>query len=347
MALQPSMMILIFPIYQNIFEGTGGMNKKYENISAYAIREGSKNAMVFLDISKEKEFEFTLDSQLQTDLLARLVFRHVHLFQGKNEKIPYSGSLIPIEGDKSAETLTLIQKLRNEKPIDSNSENIRKFMLDLAQEAERLEYIFCTHNGEYIDNRFGWLYALLSDIQTLIEGFAASKNGRIRSSTDISLGGGNLAIPILVCTGLELVSALHTGRTRYLFGDKYNAEENVRQFIECYLPVHSKKIPKLIWDGVRNGVDHLFIPKSMQCAQYRIDFNFRRTQMDSDVIRSQGGIYISIDATKFYKAVKLGIEKYKSELENNEGRQRNFINAWSSIEEYSRNITNDDRIFVQ
>lgn len=61
-------------------------------------------------------------------------------------------------------------------------------------------------------------------------------------------------------------------------GKNYSAEDNVANFIDDFFPEHMNSIPRIVWDGVRNGVDHLFVPKPMQCAQYRIRFNFRREE---------------------------------------------------------------------
>ena len=213
-------------------------------------------------------------------------------------------------------------------------------MLELADEAERLEYIFCTHEDDFIKNRFGWLYDLMNDIQTLVDGFVGFKEKKISASGPRSLGGGNLAIPILVCTGLELVSALRAGKTKYLSEKQYDPEENVNAFIKIYFDDNLKKIPRLLWDGVRNGVDHLFIPKSIQCNQNRIHFNFRLDEvLRSDVDQSQDIFKISIPSVKFYNAFIRAVDKYRSELMEKEGLQRDFIKAWSSIEAHNQNIS--------
>lgn len=321
------------------------MNKKYEYFRVSVVQIDSNNVMLFSDTIRAEEYEFPLYGQ-QTELLAWLVNKHVPLYQGTDEEIPYAGKMTPIDGDKSSEALKLIKRLRRAKPSKGTYENIREFMLDLAEEVERLEYIFCNHENDFIRNRFCWLFDLANDIQTLVDGFVGFRNKKISSSSQHPLGGGNLAIPILVCTGLELVSALHSGETRYLYGnksDKYDPERNVDLFIRHYFDDNFIKIPRLIWDGVRNGVDHLFIPKTLQCNQNRIHFNFRVDEsLRSDVDQSQGVTKISIASVKFYKAFMRAVEKYKIELISEEGLQRKFIKAWSSIEEYNQNISAND-----
>jgi hypothetical protein len=61
-------------------------------------------------------------------------------------------------------------------------------------EEQRNDYIFGNQIGP-ITNRFGWLEgALMGDIQTIVN---TNQNGR-----HLVVGGGNLSIPILVCTAL-------------------------------------------------------------------------------------------------------------------------------------------------
>jgi hypothetical protein len=318
------------------------MSKMFKNIRASVIQEHSKVSFLFSVKPSGAEFQLVLENALQRELLAWLVSKHTTLYQGNEGEVGYADVMTPIEGNRSQAALDLIQRLRMERPSGNNLEGIRKIMLDLAKEAERLEYIFCTHETIFIQNRFGWLQdALIEDIQSYIDGTQTILDGTI--ITGHPPAGGNLSIPILICTGLELVSALYAGKSKYLDEKDYNAEENVVKFIEDFFPQHLRMMPRILWDGVRNGIDHLFVPKSMQCAQNRIRFNFRRDHQDSDVNRIQGVIIISINVIAFHKALRQAIADYKIKLQNNEIIQSNFINAWSSIEEYHRNITNDNR----
>ena len=66
-----------------------------------------------------------------------------------------------------------------------------------------------------------------------------------------------MSIPILVCAGLELASALYTG-------NKFNnATNNVKKFVEEFFPDDGKKIPGILWVGIRNGTNHVFIPNTI------------------------------------------------------------------------------------
>jgi hypothetical protein len=80
-------------------------------------------------------------------------------------------------------------------------------------ETERLDYIFGHHKNEPIVNRFGWLENLLGVIKTF--------ENTVRECPQLVEGGGNLSIPILMCTGLELVSALYVGKTNYILNSNY------------------------------------------------------------------------------------------------------------------------------
>ena len=134
-------------------------------------------------------------------------------------------------------------------------------------EKDRKDYIFENQSDQPIVNRFGWLdHALLDDIKTFVN--------TLQSAPQLVQGGGNLSIPILVCTGLELASSLYVGMTDYLNHSKYNATVNVEKFINDFFPGCAREIPLLVWDGVRNGVDHLFVPKSIQYSQFTIQFTF-------------------------------------------------------------------------
>jgi len=73
---------------------------------------------------------------------------------------------------------------------------------------------------------------------------------------------------------LELASSLYVGMTDYLNHSKYNATVSVEKFINNFFSGCAREIPLLIWDGVRNGVDHLFVPKSIQYSHFTIQFTF-------------------------------------------------------------------------
>src|SRR5687767_6049336 len=99
---------------------------------------------------------------------------------------------------------------------------------------------------EYISSEIRWLdTALLSDIRTLIKGGSTFKKS---DRLGREYGSGNISIPVLICTGLELAAALYTGRTQYNIGKitnytKYDATQNVKKFVNDFFKSHAKNIP--------------------------------------------------------------------------------------------------------
>jgi hypothetical protein len=140
-------------IYQVLIQLTWTMSKKYKNIRVAVIQEDSKLSFSFINTLKEAEFQLVLEDPLQMELLAWLVSKHTTLYQGKEGEIAYRGTTTPIEGNRRQAALDLIHTLRNEQPVLDNLEDFRKIVLDWAKEVERLEYIFCTHQPEFIQNR--------------------------------------------------------------------------------------------------------------------------------------------------------------------------------------------------
>lgn len=208
---------------------------------------------------------------------------------------------------------------------------------------ERIDYIFGVHPNQPIKNRFEWLNgALLNDIQTFIDGVDIFLDGTHH-------GGGNLSIPILICTGLEFVSSLYVGKTKYMEHNGYNATENVERFIHHFFHNNAKRVPRLLWDGIRNGINHLFIPKSMQYSDIPIKFTFyvQDASVPSCVIKYPENILIKINSIQFYGIFKRAIDDYKTELKNDENLQCHFINAWQSIEDYVHNVTNNQKVSTE
>ena len=205
-------------------------------------------------------------------------------------------------------------------------------------EMERNHYIFGNHrvNKVPVNNRFGWLEeAFAADIQTIIE--------TKRRARRLVKGGGNVSISIIVCTGLETISALYTGNTKILCGRAYNAEDNVKRFVDAFFPSPAREIPRLMWDMVRNGADHFFMPKSFQYSSYFIRLTFyAKAGMKSYVTKNNNIIIIHWNSIEFYDILKRVIRKYKLELQGTQELQENFIKAWDSVEQVQK-ITNQQQ----
>lgn len=209
-------------------------------------------------------------------------------------------------------------------------------------EEQRLEYIFEDHEGLPILNRFSWFYALLDDIQTLIDG-ALRTNSSERPS-----GGGNLSIPILVCTGLELVSSLYAGKTHCPRGSDYNASDNVSKFIFDFFPDSSaKRITRILWDGIRNGLNHVFMPNVIKKSSVHLCFSFVMAG-DSQVIKvNNKSILIKINSIELYKTFKRAILNYKKKLRIDKSSQCNFVTAWTSLESGAKDVKEKSDKFIE
>ncbi len=212
---------------------------------------------------------------------------------------------------------------------------------------DKYNYIFAKDPNYNNEIRFEWINScLLGDLQTFMDGVENFIQNKGWFSDNLPRGGGNLSLPIVVGTGLELVSALYVGKTKYKNDrgpDKYYAEKNVKKFIVHFFPSNYTKIPLLLWDGIRNGIVHTFSPKPFEYYQNYIRFQFfvKDRAYPSDVTKNNDTILIRINVFELCQLFKKAIEGYRAELATDEDLQDKFILAWSSIEEYTRNINKD------
>jgi hypothetical protein len=208
---------------------------------------------------------------------------------------------------------------------------------------EKHDYIFENQRDYYVANRFGWFESLLSDIRTLIEGGQRYKN-TVSTGLEGVFGAGNVSIPILVCIGLEFVSALYTGTTKVKDRSSYHADDNVKTFVHFFFPHQGVKIPLILWDGIRNGNTHLFMPNVIKVDNTLIKFTFfvKTNQHEpSFVSESRNEITVHINSIEFYRVYKRALEDYKTKLERSNDLQNNFINAWESIDSTPHDLTKD------
>ena len=124
---------------------------------------------------------------------------------------------------------------------------------------------------------------------------------------------------------------------------RYDAKSNVKKFIEHFFPEVYKKIPTILWDGVRNGLVHTFYPKTFslqgnkQNSDERLQFQFyvEDRNIPSHIEKRQNStILISINVFELYRVLEKAIEDYLCKLRHDKELQDKFIRAWSSIEEY-------------
>ena len=172
---------------------------------------------------------------------------------------------------------------------------------------EKYDYIFSKKNSG--GTRFEWIdHALMGDIQTFEDGIKYNYfPPRQFLPTDFPRGGGNLALPILVCTSLELISTLYTG------SKSNNATENVEKFIKEFFPGFYKEFPRIFWDGVRNGITHKFYPNLFKYKDKSIDFIFFIDNPNAkSQIKSNGSIVtIWLNSFELVRILRESIQKYK------------------------------------
>lgn len=191
---------------------------------------------------------------------------------------------------------------------------------------------------------------LLGDIRTFLDGIENfTDNQENFAFKPLPRGGGNLSAPILINTALEFVAALNAGMTEYIDKGKYNGSKHkyIRTFIEDFFLDAYKKIPILLWQGVRNGLVHTFHSKAFEYNGKRIRFQFfvENRNVPSHIKKNNNTIVIRINIFELYMILEKAIEDYCDILKEDDALQNNFIAAWSSIEEDSlENIDNNTEI---
>lgn len=209
---------------------------------------------------------------------------------------------------------------------------------------EKSDYIFALSTPDHPNSitRFDWIEKVLfGDIQTFVDGIENYLLHKDTLPKDPPRGGGILALPILICTALELVSSLFSGATRQKDGRAYNATENVRQFVIRYFPGFYTEFPLIFWDGVRNGITHSFFPKYFEYGGKIIGLSFfvedRNAQSNirewDEIKEIETPILISFNCLELVRILKESIQRYRIELEKSEELQNKFIEAFSSYEQ--------------
>jgi len=232
-------------------------------------------------------------------------------------------------------------------------------MMNIAQMSpkEKYDYIFSFSTPDHPNpiTRFDWIERVLfGDIQTFMDGIHNYLSQKNKLPKDPPRGGGNLALPILICSVLELTSALYAGKTLQKDGSGYNATENVRQFVIKYFPGFYPQFPLIFWDGVRNGITHSSFPKFFEYAGEIIGLSFfvedpkaqsnirelDTKKLDIKEFIEKGGIkksdkiiLIAINSLELVRILKESIQRYRSDLQTSEDLQNKFIEGFSSFEE--------------
>jgi hypothetical protein len=201
----------------------------------------------------------------------------------------------------------------------------------------RLNYIF--------PHCWSWIECLLGEIRTMLQGMAYyHKAEGHKTPTGESLGGGNIAVPILVTTALEFVSRLYCGTTGTRKQEGYDAAHNVECFLTSGLfEGAASQAPRLIWNAVRNGLHHNFWANTHSYDSnghhYRFFFRFASIEVPQApcvaAMLDGDEVQIIIAAADLAASIERAIEKYGTQLLRDDKLQENFIKAWDWLEGYT------------
>lgn len=190
---------------------------------------------------------------------------------------------------------------------------------------------------EQLDHAREWIEDwLLGDVRTLLEGIRVVSHLETRETPDGPYGYGNLSVPILLGTATEVLAALHAGSTQTC--RNYNATDNVIGFIGEYWPRPYRKLPHVLWDGMRNGLVHTFAAKWFDADGVKVDLQFSLS--DETVIQWRGEQHATLVVSIYalYRAVRGAAKRYFHEVSCNEEPMRKFRTAFEQIRSYRRTI---------
>lgn len=133
--------------------------------------------------------------------------------------------------------------------------------------------------------------------------------------------------------------------------EKYNATDNVLEFMGEFFSEEYKVIPRLLWDGMRNGLIHTFYPKTFthqvsgQDSILYIEFEFA-VQTHRETLwykRDKDKIGLFINIFELFDIFEKAVYTYIDELKTKEELQKKFIKAWSSIENHSEEVNEQQK----
>jgi hypothetical protein len=236
--------------------------------------------------------------------------------------------------EEPARELELLRKLKD--PGERRA-RIWQAVVELPDDA-RQTYIF-SDGVPYLagGTRWGWLETcLLGDIRTFLDGVEHCYPNRqeLRQRDRDPRGAGNPSLPILVCTAIDILSDLWVGETDYL--KRGDEGSRAQRFIAEYFLGFSREIPQLMWDGIRNGLTHLYVPGGFEYEGEHIGFGFESEALGPSSFERSGNqsIFIKVNVFELYEALKHALFRYRDELVSTDDLQRKFVTAWVSIEVY-------------
>jgi len=145
---------------------------------------------------------------------------------------------------------------------------------------------------------------------------------------------------VIVIDRYQIIKEKESGKLNIY--ENYNATDNVIRFIKDFFPKQYQKIPRIFWDGVRNGLVHTFYPKlftypdnaNSSSGSLQFDFYVEPPNFPSKIKKDNNKILIRINVFELYRVLEKAIDDYCDKLKHTEKLQKKFIKAWKSIEEY-------------
>lgn len=209
--------------------------------------------------------------------------------------------------------------------------------------------------------RWSWIECFLSDLRNALVGIR------------VSGGGGNCSFPILICTGIDFLSDLYAGDTDYLHCRKgtaartcphcntttpaipcgcslyhtgFDQTASACTFIRDFFDGIATQIPHLIWDGLRNGLTHMFMPKPFEVNMRSLRFTLASGPRPGPSIlwRKSYTAGVWCDVYTFFEALERAIRRYEQRLRAEADLQANFRRAWESVESHTRTPGGDAQL---
>jgi hypothetical protein len=199
------------------------------------------------------------------------------------------------------------------------------------------DYIFSPDPDNLNRIRWNWIeQCLLGDIRTFLDGIAMCYcNEPVKQALTecdgISRGGGNLSVPVLIGTAVDLLSDLYS--------DETDETLRARCFIRDFFPGGSQHIAWLLWDGMRNAMTHCYLPREYDTGGGKcIRFVFTNAPSDAErclVVQeaTTGDAVIVVNVFGLYRALRSAVMDYRGQLGDSPELQAQFRKAWGPIEQ--------------
>lgn len=219
-------------------------------------------------------------------------------------------------------------------------------------ETAEYKYVFidlCVSIGQ--KTRWSWIESYLSELEVFVKAIEARRYG-------------GTTFPILVGAAIDFISDLYAGDTEYLHCKKnikgktcqscgavivaassctcglrhfgFEQGDVACKFMTEFFDGIAGEIPHIIWDGLRNGMTHVSMPKQFAGGSSWLSFGLAGPGSDNGLQRDGDGVKVFVDPRGLLEALKAAVKRYEEKLRTNQDLQRNFRNVWKEVENYPR-----------